>query len=257
MSNPEDTSLVAALWRVLARDGWPGLTMRRLAAEAGMETADLRRRFATRLDLLLLHGRVMDQAVLAGTIPGQDEPARDRIFDVLMRRLDAMQPHREGILRLLEDMRRDPLLALALAPHIGVAMRWMLDEINQPNVKAGWDAWSPTLEGLSKEEIRQSVYRMKPYLVMTIAADYVTMPRYTYDAQLTNYIAQKPVMRATAMGEGIVDYDNFFGALKEIGYQGYLVYEMCEVLEGGGSIENLDATAKKFLEYVKRFRNKN
>lgn len=101
--------------------------MRRLAAEAGMETADLRRRFATRLDLLLLHARVMDQAVLAGTIPGQDEPTRDRIFDVLMRRLDAMQPHREGILRLLEDMRRDPLLALALAPHIGVAMRWMLE----------------------------------------------------------------------------------------------------------------------------------
>jgi len=134
------------------------------------------------------------------------------------------------------------------------AMRWMLDEINLPNVKAGWDAWSPTLEGLSKEEIRQSVYKMKPYIVMTIAADYVTMPRYTYDAQLTNYIAQKPVMRATAMGEGIVDYDNFFGALKEIGYQGYLVYEMCEVLEGGGSIENLDATARKFLEYVKRFR---
>jgi sugar phosphate isomerase/epimerase len=137
------------------------------------------------------------------------------------------------------------------------AMRWMLDEINQPNVKAGWDAWSPTLEGLSKEEIRQSVYTMQPYIVMTIAADYVTMPRYTYDAQLTNYIAQKPVMRATGMGEGIVDYDNFFGALKEVGYQGYLVYEMCEVLEGGGSIENLDATARKFLEYVKRFRNKN
>jgi len=69
----------------------------------------------------------MDHAVLAGTIPGQDGPARDRIFDVLMRRLDAMQPHREGILRLIEDMRRDPLLALALAPHIGVSMRWMLE----------------------------------------------------------------------------------------------------------------------------------
>ena len=134
------------------------------------------------------------------------------------------------------------------------AMRWMLDEINLPNVKAGWDAWSPTLEGLSKEEIRQSVYTMKPYIVMTIAADYVTHPRYRYDATLTNYIADKPVMRATQMGEGIVDYDNFFGALKEIGYQGYLVYEMCEVLEGGGSVENLDFTARKFLDWVKRFR---
>jgi AcrR family transcriptional regulator len=126
-ADPADESLVAALWRVIAAHGWPGLTMRRLASEAGVEAASLRERFPTRLDLLLLHGRVMDQAVMAGTIPGQGGSARDRIFDVLMRRLDAMQPHREGILRLFEDMRRDPALALALAPHIGVAMRWMLE----------------------------------------------------------------------------------------------------------------------------------
>ena len=44
-----------------------------------------------------------------------------------------------------------------------------------------------------------------------------------------------------------------FRALKEIGYQGYISYEMCEVLDGGGSIENLDRTAKKFLDYVWRF----
>jgi hypothetical protein len=29
---------------------------------------------------------------------------------------------------------------------------------------------------------------------------------------------------------------------------------MCEVLEGGGSIENLDKAAKIFLEYVKQFK---
>jgi sugar phosphate isomerase/epimerase len=134
------------------------------------------------------------------------------------------------------------------------AMYWMLKEINLPNVMAGWDAWSPTLEGLSKEEIRESVLKMKPYIVNTIAADYVTMPRYHYENHLTNYVEDKPVMRAVPMGEGIIDYQTFIGALKEIGYQGYLVYEMCEVLDGGGSIANLDATARKFLEYVKRFK---
>ena len=127
MSASSDETLISALWRVIAAHGWPGLTMRRLAAEAGTDTAALRARFPTRLDLLLLHGRVMDQAVLAGTIPGQGGTERDRVFDVLMRRLDAMQPHREGILRLFEDMRRDPPLALALVPHIGIAMRWMLE----------------------------------------------------------------------------------------------------------------------------------
>jgi len=133
------------------------------------------------------------------------------------------------------------------------AMYWMLEEIDLPNVKAGWDAWSPTLEGLSPAEIRESILRMKPYIVNTIAADYRPLPRFHYEHHLTNYVADTPVMRATAMGEGIVDYQTFIGTLKEIGYQGYLVYEMCEVLEGGGSIENLDAAAGKFLEYVKQF----
>ncbi|MBN2000718.1 sugar phosphate isomerase/epimerase [candidate division KSB1 bacterium] len=133
------------------------------------------------------------------------------------------------------------------------AMRWLLDEVNLPNVKAGWDAWSPTLEGLSSEELRQSVLTMKPYIVHTIAADYIPLPRFFYEHEVTNYFPGGDVMRAVAMGEGIIDYEAFFNALKEIGYQGYIAYEMCEVLKGGGSIENLDKTAKAFLQYIKRF----
>lgn len=170
MVDNEDSSLVAALWRVIAQHGWPGMSMRRLAAEAGMETAKLRERFPTRLDLLLLHGRVMDQAVMAGTIPGQDGSARDRIFDVLMRRLDAMQPHREGILRLFEDMRRDPLLALALAPHVGVAMRWMLEaaEIEAKSCEARLLALG--LTGVWLATIRAWVRDDSPDMGSTMAA---------------------------------------------------------------------------------------
>ncbi|MGK7392984.1 MAG: sugar phosphate isomerase/epimerase family protein [Candidatus Cyclobacteriaceae bacterium M3_2C_046] len=133
------------------------------------------------------------------------------------------------------------------------AMYWLLKEVNMPNVMAGWDAWSPTLEGLNSKELRESILKMKPFIVNTIAADYVTLPRYTYVHHLTNYKEEQPVMRAVPMGEGIIDYKTWIETLKEIGYQGWLVYEMCEVLEGGGSIENLDRTAKVFLDYVKQF----
>jgi ubiquinone biosynthesis protein COQ9 len=134
--------------------------MRRLAAEAGTDTSALREGFPTRLHLLLLHGRVMDQAVLAGTISGQGGTDRDRVFDVLMRRLDAMQPHRAGILRLLGDMRRDPGLALALAPHIGISMRWMLEaaEIEAKSCQARLLAlglggvWLATIRAWSRDD---------------------------------------------------------------------------------------------------------
>ncbi|HXK61130.1 MAG TPA: sugar phosphate isomerase/epimerase family protein [Acidobacteriota bacterium] len=133
------------------------------------------------------------------------------------------------------------------------AMHWLLKEVNLPNVKAGWDAWAPTLQKLTREEIRESVIKMKPYIVHTIVADYVRLPRFKYENNLTNYLRQEDVLRAVPVGEGIIDYKAFFDALREIGYQGYIAYEMCEVLDGGGSIENLDKTARKFLDYLKQY----
>lgn len=134
------------------------------------------------------------------------------------------------------------------------AMKWLLDEVNLPNVKAAFDCWSPTLEGLSSEEIRKAVLTMKPYIVHTTTADYKELPRFRYEITHTNYTKVESQMRAVPIGEGFLDYKTFINALKEIGYQGYITYEMCEVLEGGGSVENLDRAAKKFLEYVKQFK---
>jgi sugar phosphate isomerase/epimerase len=134
------------------------------------------------------------------------------------------------------------------------AMKWLLDEVNLPNVKAAFDCWSPTLEGLSSEEIKKAIYTMKPYIVHTTTADYKELPRFAYEHTQTNYIPLVSQMRAVPMGQGFLDYKTFISTLKEIGYQGYIAYEMCEVLEGGGSVENLDHCAKKFLEYINQYR---
>jgi len=134
------------------------------------------------------------------------------------------------------------------------AMKWLLDEVNLPNVKAAFDCWSPTLEGLTPEEIKEAIHTMKPYIVHTTTADYKELPRYTYELNHTNYVRQESQMRAVPIGEGFLDYKTFINTLKEIGYQGYITYEMCEVLEGGGTVENLDKAARAFLEYVKQFK---
>ena len=137
------------------------------------------------------------------------------------------------------------------------AMFWLLDEVDLPNVKAAFDPWTPTLQGFDAQELRASVLKMKPYIVHTTAAQYVRHARYRYEHTLTNFLEQDDVIRAVPMDEGIVDYETFFTALRDIGYQGYVAYEMCEVLDGGGAIENLDQTAEKFLQYMKAFQRRN
>src|SRR5215469_5246111 len=134
------------------------------------------------------------------------------------------------------------------------SMLWLLKEVDEPNVKAGFDAWAPTLQGLSRSDLAEAVHRMAPYLAFTIAADYRRFPRYKYEPTLVNYVRQETdLVRAVPMGTGIVDYGTFLGALRDIGYHGCVAYEMCEVLDGGGSEENLDRTARRFLEYIETF----
>ncbi len=150
-------------------------------------------------------------------------------------------------------------VTLAVQNHHDIAihhdeMFWLMQEVDMPNVKVGFDAWSPTLEGLDRQEISKGIRLLEPYLVNTIVAQYVKMPQYRYVPEKTNYKAVQAQIRAIPLSEqGIIDYDAFIATLRDIGYQGYLVYEMCEVLRGGGSIENLDKTAKAFLDYVKKF----
>ncbi len=129
---------------------------------------------------------------------------------------------------------------------------WLIREVNEPNVKAAFDAWSPALQGISGKELSDAVRKMGPYVAYTTVADYVKHPRYRYDLTLTNYVKQDDVVRAVPFGKGFIDYRSFFEALKEIGYNGYVAYEMCEVLDGGGSMENLDKTAGIFLDYFRQ-----
>lgn len=132
-------------------------------------------------------------------------------------------------------------------------MAWLLAEVGEPNCKAAFDAWAPFLQGLSGQAMTDAVKTMGPWIAWTTVADYVVQPRFKYEPQLVNYVRQESdLVRAVPPGQGRVDYAAFFEGLRAAGYQGHVAYEMCAVLEGGGSIENLDCTARAFLDFLSR-----
>jgi sugar phosphate isomerase/epimerase len=126
----------------------------------------------------------------------------------------------------------------------------LLQEIGEPNCKAMFDAWAPALQGT---DLAKAVKRMAPHTVHTTVADYVKRPRFRYYPDLINYGREMDAVRAVPMGEGFIDYRGFFQALKDNGYDGYVAYEMCSYLRGGGSEANLDRCARKFLDYMAGF----
>jgi sugar phosphate isomerase/epimerase len=148
-------------------------------------------------------------------------------------------------------------VSLAVQNHHDVAshhstLRALVDEIGLPNVRVGYDAWVPALQGLSPDELESSATDMAPLTAYTTVADYELKPRFHYDRELLNYVPQTPASRAVPMGEGIIAYESFFNGLTAGGFDGYAVYEMCSPVLGGGSQENLDMLARQFVDWSRR-----
>ena len=116
-----DAALVLA-----AERGWRDLSLTDIAAAAKLPLSKVYPVFSSKSAVLAGFMRRVDAAVLAG--PAEEEgSARDRLFDVLMRRFDALQPHREALANIAHDELREPLGALCGLCALRRSMALMLE----------------------------------------------------------------------------------------------------------------------------------
>ncbi|CAA7616711.1 hypothetical protein [Magnetospirillum sp. UT-4] len=99
--------LVDALMAAAAESGWRGLSLADISDRAGVPLAEAAEMVRSPADLLDLYARRIDRRMLeGGTVPG--ETARDRLFDVVMRRFEAMSPDRAALAVILRQSGDDP-----------------------------------------------------------------------------------------------------------------------------------------------------
>ena len=120
-------AIVAAFMALLAEKRFEDIGFGELARRAGISLAELRGKHSSKIEMLAAHLREVDRAVLAGIdVAMADEPPRERLFDVLMRRLDALVPHKDAVRSLQRSVMVNPGLALALNGLAVRSMQWML-----------------------------------------------------------------------------------------------------------------------------------
>jgi AcrR family transcriptional regulator len=125
--------IIDAALACIARQGWRRLSLADIASEAGLPVLSVYRRFSSKSAVLCGFFRRIDEAVLAQPLDtAPDERPRDRVFDLLMRRFDALTPHRAAIERLSRELPTDPLAALAAGAALMRSMRWMLEAAGIP-----------------------------------------------------------------------------------------------------------------------------
>lgn len=125
-TDPRD-KIVDALFALLREKGWTEIGLYEVSQRAGVSLAELRSSFPSKGAILAGYLRKIDLDVLSHDMRDMvGEPARERLFDVLMRRFEAMAPQREALRAVRDGLRTDPLGASALNQVAVSSMQWML-----------------------------------------------------------------------------------------------------------------------------------
>ncbi|MBK1671208.1 hypothetical protein CKO28_24710 [Rhodovibrio sodomensis] len=108
--------------------GWNGVALREVAKRAGLSLAALYRHCPSKWALIRAYARRIDDQV-ADSIEPEDleEPARDRLFEVLMNRFDALGDHKPAIRSILDCTLRDPGQAFGGYTQLRRSMTRMLE----------------------------------------------------------------------------------------------------------------------------------
>ena len=144
--------LIDTALKLAAERGWREVSLAEIAETAKVPLAKAYRVFPSKQAIFGGFARGIDAEVLADdNLAGEwdaETSARDRLFDVMMRRFDALQPHRAGLGNLIYDQARDPLAALCSAQQLLRSMAAMLEAARIPSSGLAGAARSKGLAGL-------------------------------------------------------------------------------------------------------------
>lgn len=132
---PANDSALDAFIKLIAEKGFADVALRDVAAAAGLSLAELYKVYPDKVALVAAFMAKIDAEVLAGT-PARSDPeetARDRLFDVMMRRYDALRSYRGALGAIRRAATRDPMLALAMGPALRRSMAAMLEAASIPS----------------------------------------------------------------------------------------------------------------------------
>ncbi len=124
-----DRAAIGAVLDQAGLRGWSDVSLVEAARDGGLDLPRMRRRFPNRAAVVVRLGAWLDGAALSNLPSGTP---RERLFDIVMNRFEALQQHRDGIRALLGAMRTDPGLTLLVGAGTLRSMKWLLEGADIP-----------------------------------------------------------------------------------------------------------------------------
>ncbi|WP_300302936.1 TetR/AcrR family transcriptional regulator [Ferrovibrio sp.] len=148
---------VDVMLALVTEHGWRSVTLAQIAEAGGLSLGALYQKYTSKADMLAEFAHRIDAAMLAavGEVPqdngGEDVAvAKDRLFEAIMARLDALTPHKAAIRVLMRELPTDPpALACFLYGGLRRGLDWTL-------ASAGLDR--PGFAGLLRRKVLGAIY---------------------------------------------------------------------------------------------------
>jgi len=121
--SPRDRAIDAFL-RLLEDHSFHEIGLSEIANGAGLSLAELRALFPGKYAIVSAFSERIDGEVLGGEAP-EGETGRDRLFDIMMRRFEALGPHKAAVRALAQAGTRDPCLAGLLHRNSLRSLQWL------------------------------------------------------------------------------------------------------------------------------------
>lgn len=120
--------LLVLAFEIVAETGWRGFSFTELASRSNLSMMQIREAFRGQAGLLDALNQRLDQAMLSVEPDDLDGlPPRDRVFELIMSRIEAMAPLKQGLCRLIRDARFDPELVVMTACRLDRSLSWLQD----------------------------------------------------------------------------------------------------------------------------------
>ena len=125
--------LLDAAFSHLAEVGWVGWSPKALAAQTGYDLGEVYDAFPTPAALAQKLGERIDKTMLALDLDELEGLShRERLFELFMRRFDAMAPFKPGLKRLTREARTEPEILLASLWNLDRMAGWLIELAELP-----------------------------------------------------------------------------------------------------------------------------
>jgi AcrR family transcriptional regulator len=120
--------LFEAAMTLAATQPWRQVALADIAAEAKAGLDELYGVFPSKAAIVARLAGLADTAMLkGGDKEAAEAPARERLLDVLMRRFDALEPHKDAVASIVRSGGGDPCAALCAGARLARSMAWALE----------------------------------------------------------------------------------------------------------------------------------